>query len=84
VAQYEFVSVWLFDAPIQTVWAQFGDEVRGGEAASAPGADAVNQNMHRAGDTLSTIHYDLALDIVRMNLVFVADALGWAGATGAA
>jgi hypothetical protein len=46
-------------------------------------ADEANQNIHSARDTLSTINYDLALEIVRMNLAFVAEALGRAGATDA-
>jgi Zn-dependent M28 family amino/carboxypeptidase len=44
-------------------------------------ADEANQNIHSARDTLNTINYDLALEIVRMNLAFVAEALGQAGAT---
>jgi hypothetical protein len=39
-------------------------------------ADEANQNIHSARDTLNTINYDLALEIVRMNLAFVAERLG--------
>lgn len=48
------------------------------------GADGANQNVHSARDTLNTINYDLALEIARMNLAFVAEALGQAGATDTA
>ena len=47
-------------------------------------ADEANQHIHTARDTLDTINYDLALDIVRMNLAFVAEELGRAGATDVA
>ena len=39
-------------------------------------ADEANQNIHSARDTLDTIHYGLALEIVRMNLACVAKELG--------
>lgn len=42
-------------------------------------ADEANQNIHSARDTLNSINYDLALEIVRMNLAFVAAELGRAG-----
>jgi hypothetical protein len=44
-------------------------------------ADEANQNIHSARDTINTINYDLALEIVRMNLAFVAEKLGRVGAT---
>ncbi len=47
-------------------------------------ADEANQHIHSARDTLHTINYDLALDIVRMNLAFIAEELGRAGATDVA
>ena len=39
------------------------------------GTDDANHNMHTAGDTLDHIDYDLALQIVRMNLATTASAL---------
>jgi hypothetical protein len=43
------------------------------------GADGANGNIHTAGDTLAHIDYDLALEIVRMNVAAVAGALGRKG-----
>ena len=40
------------------------------------GADGANVNIHGANDTLQFINYDLALDILRMNVAFVAQSLG--------
>lgn len=40
------------------------------------GADSANGNIHTAADTLATIHYDLALEILRMNVATIAFALG--------
>jgi Peptidase family M28 len=40
------------------------------------GTDAANGNIHGANDTLQFIDYDLALDILRMNVAFVAQLLG--------
>lgn len=40
------------------------------------GVDGANMNIHSAKDTLQFINYDLALDILRMNVAFVAQALG--------
>jgi Zn-dependent M28 family amino/carboxypeptidase len=39
------------------------------------GADSANANIHTAGDTLAHIDYDLALDIIRMNVATTAAAL---------
>ena len=40
------------------------------------GADNANGNIHSASDTIDRIHYDLTLEIVRMNVAFVAGELG--------
>jgi Zn-dependent M28 family amino/carboxypeptidase len=40
------------------------------------GADNTNRNIHSADDTLDHINFDLALEILRMNVAFVAQALG--------
>lgn len=40
------------------------------------GADSSNTNIHTANDTLSHINYDLALEIVRMNLATAAFLVG--------
>jgi Zn-dependent M28 family amino/carboxypeptidase len=40
------------------------------------GADDANSNIHSANDTLAHIDFDLALNILRMNLAFVAQAIG--------
>jgi Zn-dependent M28 family amino/carboxypeptidase len=40
------------------------------------GADHSNHEIHSARDTLDRINFDLALEILRMNTAFVADALG--------
>ena len=39
------------------------------------GADSANANVHTEHDTLDTLDLDLALEILRMNLVFVAQTL---------
>jgi Peptidase family M28 len=39
------------------------------------GADSTNEEIHTARDTLDRINFDLALDILRMNTAFVAQAL---------
>lgn len=36
------------------------------------GEDSLNPNEHTANDTLEHIHYPLALDILRMNVAFIA------------
>lgn len=36
------------------------------------GDDSANKNVHSANDTLDHINYDLALEILRMNMAFVA------------
>ncbi|PFD40736.1 M28 family metallopeptidase [Bacillus cereus] len=36
------------------------------------GEDSLNPNEHTANDTLEHIHYPLALDILRMNIAFIA------------
>lgn len=39
-------------------------------------ADASNPNVHSARDTLDRIDFELALDILRMNVAFVAEEVG--------
>ncbi|MGH8066778.1 MAG: M28 family metallopeptidase [Candidatus Entotheonellia bacterium] len=39
------------------------------------GADSVNNNIHTANDTLVHIDYDLAMEILRMNLALIATKL---------
>lgn len=39
------------------------------------GADSTNDQIHTSHDTLDRINFDLALEILRMNTAFVADAL---------
>jgi hypothetical protein len=39
------------------------------------GADSTNEEIHTARDTLDHINFDLALQILRMNTAFVAEAL---------
>jgi Zn-dependent M28 family amino/carboxypeptidase len=39
------------------------------------GTDGANDNVHTANDTLDNINYDLALDILRMNVATTARAL---------
>lgn len=36
------------------------------------GEDSLNPNDHTANDTFEHIHYPLALDILRMNIAFIA------------
>ncbi|HEY0100005.1 MAG TPA: M28 family metallopeptidase, partial [Pyrinomonadaceae bacterium] len=43
------------------------------------GADRTNQNVHTEHDTLLHINYDLLLEILRMNVAFVATAVGRQG-----
>lgn len=43
------------------------------------GADQANENEHSERDRIETISFDLALEILRMNLAFVAGALGRVG-----
>jgi Zn-dependent M28 family amino/carboxypeptidase len=40
------------------------------------GADSSNHNIHSANDTLAHINYDLALDILRMNVAFTSMSIG--------
>jgi Zn-dependent M28 family amino/carboxypeptidase len=40
------------------------------------GADNTNGNIHSAKDTLEKLNYDFGLEILRMNIAFVADSLG--------
>ena len=40
------------------------------------GTDDANHNIHSPRDTLDRINFDLALEILRMNLAFVVQALG--------
>jgi Zn-dependent M28 family amino/carboxypeptidase len=40
------------------------------------GADSTNGNIHSDQDTLDHINYDFALDILRMNVAFVAGEIG--------
>jgi hypothetical protein len=40
------------------------------------GADSANSNIHSANDTLDRINYDLMLEILRMNVAFIANAVG--------
>jgi Peptidase family M28 len=42
------------------------------------GADSTNGNIHSMRDTLEHINYDLALEVLRMNVAFLADQLGQA------
>lgn len=39
------------------------------------GADGANSNIHTASDTLAHIHYELMLDILRMNVAFIANVV---------
>jgi Zn-dependent M28 family amino/carboxypeptidase len=39
------------------------------------GADSTNEEIHTARDTLDRINFDLAVQILRMNTAFVAEAL---------
>ena len=40
------------------------------------GADNTNGNIHSAEDTLQKLDYDFGLEILRMNIAFIADELG--------
>jgi hypothetical protein len=40
------------------------------------GADSTNHAVHSAADTIDDINYDLLLDILRMNVAFVAETIG--------
>jgi Zn-dependent M28 family amino/carboxypeptidase len=40
------------------------------------GADNTNNNVHSSADTIETIDYELALDILRTNVAFVASEVG--------
>jgi Zn-dependent M28 family amino/carboxypeptidase len=40
------------------------------------GADNTNDNIHSAKDTLDKIDYEIAVEILRMNVAFVATELG--------
>ena len=43
------------------------------------GADNANGDIHSARDTIEKINYDLALEILRLNIGFVAGEIGQAG-----
>jgi len=40
------------------------------------GADSTNHNIHPANDTLEKLDYDFGLEILRMNVAFIAGELG--------
>jgi Zn-dependent M28 family amino/carboxypeptidase len=40
------------------------------------GADSTNHNVHSVADTIDHVNYDFALEILRMNVAFVANELG--------
>jgi Zn-dependent M28 family amino/carboxypeptidase len=40
------------------------------------GTDDANQHIHSANDTLAHINFELALEVLRMNVAFVAQAIG--------
>lgn len=40
------------------------------------GADSANSNVHSENDTIAHINYDLALEILRMNIAFTATSIG--------
>jgi hypothetical protein len=42
------------------------------------GADSANSNIHSIHDTIEHINYDLALEVLRMNVAFVANEIGQA------
>ncbi|TDL38497.1 M28 family metallopeptidase [Kocuria rosea] len=42
------------------------------------GADGANDRIHTAGDTLEHVDHDLALEILRMNVAYLVQALGHA------
>ena len=42
------------------------------------GADSTNGNVHSAADTVDHVTYDFALEILRMNVAFVANEVGMA------
>jgi Peptidase family M28 len=42
------------------------------------GADSTNSNVHSMQDTLEHINYDLALEVLRMNVAFLAGEIGQA------
>ena len=39
------------------------------------GADSANDNVHSANDTLDKIDYEIALEILRMNVAFVVEKI---------
>ena len=43
------------------------------------GADSTNGNVHSDVDTIGHVTYDFTLEILRMNVAFVAHELGRAG-----
>jgi Zn-dependent M28 family amino/carboxypeptidase len=40
------------------------------------GADSTNGNVHSGADTIDHVNYDFALEILRMNVAFVANEVG--------
>ncbi|MGL5941069.1 MAG: M28 family metallopeptidase [Waterburya sp.] len=40
------------------------------------GADSANNNIHSANDTLDRLNYDFMLEILRMNVAFIANEVG--------
>ena len=43
------------------------------------GADSTNGNVHSDVDTIGHVTYDFTLEILRMNVAFVANEVGRAG-----
>jgi hypothetical protein len=42
------------------------------------GADSTNGNIHSINDTIEHINYDLVVEVLRMNVAFLANAIGQA------
>ena len=59
--------------PFNSDHAPFID--RGIPAVLTQGADGANDRIHGANDKLAFINHDLALEILRMNIGFLAEAL---------
>lgn len=77
----EEVAAMYTSLAVQTSLRPFNSDhvpfIENGIAAvlTIEGADGANNNIHGPNDTLSSINFDLALEILRMNVAFVTEML---------
>jgi Zn-dependent M28 family amino/carboxypeptidase len=82
IAELEDAATDFSLLTVQTSLRPFGSDhvpfIRAGLPAvlTIEGTDSANQTIHTAEDTLSRVSLDLVMEILRMNLGFIANKLG--------